>query len=111
MKSEQDQLQMLIQIAHQCSVTTDMLHEWLQEQLIPLRDNQWDDEAIETVRRIRRLTALGVNTPGIEIVLHMRQELLRFSQEMQQAQQRQDELRSRYEREISQLLRQLSLDV
>ena len=103
MMRQTDQLQALIQVAHQCGVSTDLLHEWLQENLIPLRNNEWDDEAIETVKRIRRLTALGVNTAGVEIVLYMREQILRTQQEH-------EALRSRYEREISRLMRQLSID-
>jgi DNA-binding transcriptional MerR regulator len=111
MKSQQDDLQMIIRVAHQCGVTTEALHEWLQEHLIPLRDNQWDDEAIETVRRIRRLSALGINTAGIEVALYMRQQMIQFQQDMLRLQQQHEEMQARYEAQIRQLMKDLSTDL
>src|SRR5258707_6872542 len=111
MKSQQYELQVIIQFDHQCGVTTEALHEWLQERLIPLRDNQWDDEAIETVRRIRRLSALGINLAGIEVALYMRQQMIHFQQELLSVQQQQDEMLARYEAQIRQLMDDLSTEL
>jgi DNA-binding transcriptional MerR regulator len=98
----------LAQAARQCGVSPETLTEWIQEQLIPLHDDQWDDEAIETARRIRRLTALGVNLAGVEIVLYMRQEIMRHQAEAMRFQEEMEQIRTSYEQKLRELMRQLS---
>jgi len=108
MKNQQDELQALIQVAHQCGVSTDALMEWLHEQLIVIEDNRWDEEALETVRRIKRLTTLGLNLPGIEVALYMRQQLIQHQQRMAHLDEEMRQLRRSHEQEIARLMQQIA---
>src|SRR5690242_3339378 len=110
MISQQDELKALMRIANQCGVTTNDLIEWMNEQLIPLHDNQWDDEAIETVQRIKRLMTLGLNVAGIEVVIYMRQQLIHHQEMIQRFETEMRQLRLEHEREIARLMRQLAED-
>ena len=45
----------------------------------PDDDNEglrWEQEAVEEMMRVRRLRALGVNMPGLEVISHMRRRML-----------------------------------
>lgn len=37
---------------------------------------RWEQEAVEELMRVRRLRALGVNMPGLEVISHMRRRML-----------------------------------
>jgi len=108
MKSEQDELQALIQVAHRCGVATDVLVEWVRERLIVVEDNSWDENALEAVRRIKRLTALGLNLPGVEVALYMRQQLIEHQQRMTRLEEEMRELRRLHEQEIARLMQQIA---
>ena len=108
MKSQQDELQALIQVAHQCGVATDALMDWVRERLIIVEDNRWDDEALETVRRIKRLTALGLNLPGVEVALYMRQQLIQHQRQMAHIEEEMRQLRRLHEQEIARLMQQIA---
>ncbi len=41
------------------------------------------EEDVAELRRVRRLTALGVNMPGVEIILHMRRQVLELRTELE----------------------------
>jgi DNA-binding transcriptional MerR regulator len=110
MESQLDELDTLMRVARQCGVSTDMLIEWIREQLITPKE-QWDDETIETVRRIRRLSNLGVNTAGVQMILYMRQQLIQHQAEITRVQQEIDELRQFHEQEIARLMRQFASDL
>src|SRR5712692_11215872 len=108
MKSQQDELQALMQVAHRCGVATDALMEWMRERLVVIEDNRWEDEALETVRRIKRLTALGLNLPGIEVALYMRQQLIYHQQQMARIEEEMRQLRRIHEQEIARLMQQIA---
>src|SRR5258707_15375203 len=110
MISQQDELKTLMRIASQCGVTTNDLIEWVNEALIPLHDNQWDDEAIETVYRIKRLTTLGLNVAGVEVVFTMRQQLIHHQEIINRIEAEMRQLRYEHEQEIARLMRQLAGD-
>src|SRR5258708_12646658 len=107
MKSQQDELQALMQVAHRCGVATDVLMEWMRERLIVVDDNRWDDETVETVRRIKRLTALGLNLPGVEVALYMRQQLIQHQQQMSRIEEEMRQLRRIHEQQIAPLIHQI----
>ena len=111
MESQLNELDTLMRIARQCGVSTDTLIEWVREQLVMPGEQHWDDEAIETVRRIRRLTTLGVNTAGVQMILYMRQQLIQHQAEISRIQQEMDELRRFHEQEIARLMRQLASEL
>jgi DNA-binding transcriptional MerR regulator len=111
MESQLNELDTLMRIARQCGVSADALIEWIREQLVMPGDQQWGDEAIETVRRIRRLTTLGVNTAGVQMILYMRQQLIQHQAEITRIQQEMYELRQLHEQEIARLMRQFASDL
>src|SRR5262249_11426002 len=111
MDSQLDELDTLMRIARQCGVSTDTLIEWVREQLVMPGEQQWDDEAIETVRRIRRLTTLGVNTAGVQMLVYMSRQVIQHQAEVTRIQQEMDELRRFHEQEIARLMRQLSREL
>lgn len=41
------------------------------------------EEDLAELRRVRRLTALGVNMPGVEIILRMRRQVLELRAELE----------------------------
>ena len=111
MENQLDDLETLIRIAHQCGVSTDLLVEWVREQLVASRDHEWDEETVETVRRIRRLTTLGVNTAGVQMILYMRQQVIQHQTELQRIREEMDQLRQLHAQEIARLMRQLATDL
>ena len=108
MKSQQDELQAMMQVAHRCGVATDVLMEWMRERLIVVDDNRWDDETVETVRRIKRLTALGLNLPGVEVALYMRQQLIQHQRQMALIEEEMRQLRRIHEQEMARLMQQIA---
>ena len=98
----------LLSVARQCGVTADALIEWMSESLVVVDDDQWNDEALDTVRRIKRLTTLGINLPGVEVVLMMRQQLIQSQREIQRFEGEMREMRRLHENEIARLTRQLT---
>jgi len=111
MENQQNELDTLIRIARQCGVSTDILIEWIREQLIMPGEQPWDDEALETVRRIRRLTNLGVNVAGVQMILFMRQRVIQHQAEISRIQQEMEQLRQLHEQEIARLMRELSREL
>jgi DNA-binding transcriptional MerR regulator len=99
---------LLVILAEQCGVDVTTLSEWLDEQLIVLSEGALDDEVLERARRIRRLTALGVNLPGVEIILHMRAEILDYQTRLEQLEEEMRRLQRQYEAEIARLMRKFS---
>jgi len=95
-------------LAEQCGVEVTTLSEWLDEGLIVLSEGELDDEVLERARRIRRLTALDVNLPGVEIILHMRTEILDYQTRLGQLEDGIRRLRSQHEAEIARLIRDFS---
>jgi hypothetical protein len=74
------------------SITTAVRRTGLSEELVQecvtreiVTDPLTDEDVIE-LRRIRRLQDLGVNLPGIEIILHMRQQIKALRAELNRAQ-------------------------
>ncbi|MEP7287783.1 MAG: hypothetical protein ABI947_18670 [Chloroflexota bacterium] len=100
---------LLAQIAEQSGVTPEILTEWLHEQVVIVQE--WDEESLETVRRIRRLTSLGVNLEGVEIVLHMRQELLVHQSRVKDLEAEIQHIRDSHVQEIARLMRQFAHDL
>jgi MerR family transcriptional regulator/heat shock protein HspR len=49
----------------------------------PAGDNRWSDRDVDRVLRIRRLVDdLGVNLAGAEVILHMREQVIRLRREL-----------------------------
>lgn len=111
MDNQLNELDTLMRIARQCGVSTDTLIEWIREQLVMPGEQPWDDEAIETVRRIRRLTSLGVNVAGVQMILHMRQQLIQHQAEIRHIQQEMEQIRQLHEQEIARLMRQIAREL
>ena len=111
MDNQRDELDTLMRIARQCGVSTDLLIEWIREQLITPGEQAWDDEALETVRRIRRLTNLGVNVAGVQMILYMRQQLIHHQTEISRIQHEMEQLRQLHEHEIARLMRELASEI
>lgn len=97
-------------VCRECGVPADTLLSWIEEQLIPLTD-EWNDELFDTVRRIRRLTALGVSIPGVDMILHMRRQMIEQQDRIRQFEQEIETLHAAHEREIAGLLRRLSIEL
>ncbi|MGH2543229.1 MAG: hypothetical protein ACRERD_08530 [Candidatus Binatia bacterium] len=108
MSQEYDEMQALIRAAKEAQVEADLLIECLQRRLISLHDSQWNEHAIEEARRVRRMMALGVNLPGIEVIFHMRQRAFRMQQEIQQLHDEMARLQQLHQREINRLLREIT---
>ncbi|HVO42496.1 MAG TPA: MerR family transcriptional regulator [Aggregatilineales bacterium] len=98
----------LVILAEQCGVDVATLSEWLDEQLIVLSDDAIDDEMLERVRRIRRLTTLGVNLPGVEMILYMRTQILDYQTRLGQLETEMRQLQRQYEADIARLMREYS---
>jgi hypothetical protein len=111
MSHDYDAMEALVLAARSARVETSFLLDCLQRQLILLDSGTWDDDAIEAARRARRLRSLGVNMPGIEIIFHMRHQLLQHQREMLRLREEMDALRRNHEREVARLLRQLAHDL
>ena len=111
MDNQLNELDTLMRIARQSGVSTDTLIEWIREQLIMPGEQPWDDEAIETVRRIRRLTNLGVNVAGVQMILYMRQQLIQHQSDIRRIQQEMNQLRQLHEQEVARLIRQFASEL
>jgi DNA-binding transcriptional MerR regulator len=98
----------LTEAANQCGVTVETLREWLDERLIELQDEMWDEQALDMARRIRRLVSLGLNLPGVEVALYMRNQLIRQQEEMRRFREEMEQIRAHHEQRIAHLMRQLS---
>ena len=99
---------LVVILAEQCGVDVVTLSEWLNEQLIVLSEGELNDEVLERARRIRRLTDLSVNLPGVEIILHMRAEILDYQTRIEQLEEAMRQLQHQYEAEIARLMREFS---
>jgi DNA-binding transcriptional MerR regulator len=97
-------------VCRQCGVSAETLLSWVEEQLIPLT-NEWDDEMLDMIRRIRRLTVLGVSVPGVDMILHMRRQLIEQQERIRRFEQEVEQLRLLHEREIVGLMRKLSIEL
>ncbi|HBY93560.1 MAG: hypothetical protein M5U01_01960 [Ardenticatenaceae bacterium] len=111
MSREYDEMEALLRIARDVGIQAQELIECVQRRLIPLKDNRWDDEAVEAARRVRRLRRLGVNLQGIEVIFHMRRQLIRSQLEAQRLQEEMRRAQQIHEWEIARLLRQLARDI
>ncbi len=104
------EFQALFRAARVASIESRLLFEWLQAELVAPSEAGWDEQALETVRRVRRLHDLGLNPEGIEVALHMREEILRLRSEVETLQRRLGELQRSYERELARLLREIAFE-
>lgn len=111
MAHDKEEMRALVYAARQAGVSAEELIEYVQRRIIILRENRWDAEAIETARRVRRLRRLGVNMPGIEVIMHMREQMIRLQRELDRLQEEMRRAREDHEREIARLLRQRALDL
>ena len=64
-------------------LTQEIVQECVRREIVgePLRE-----EDLVKLRRIRRLRELGINMPGIEVILHMRRRILTLQTEMERRQ-------------------------
>lgn len=105
-----DPLAELMRAARATRIESVELLEWIDRRLVPPPGPAWDDEVIERMLRIRRLTRLGINPAGIEVILHMRQTILAFRSEMARLEGELRRLRLEQEREIARLMHDLVPD-
>jgi len=66
--------------ARQCQVSRRTVRRYVRRGLV---DEPLTPEDLVTLRRIRRLTELGVNLAGVEVILHMRRRILELQAEME----------------------------
>lgn len=111
MSREYDEMEALMRVARDVGIQAEELIECVQRRLIPLGDNRWDDETIEAARRVRRLRRLGVNLQGIEVIFHMRQQLILLNSEVERLREEMRRTQQLHEREIARLLRQLAREI
>ena len=79
-------------------LTEEIVHECVERRLV---QEPFTDAELAELRRIRRLQELGLNLPGIEVVLHMRRRILRLQAEMAQLQSTYDsETETRWQRTL-----------
>jgi len=98
----------LMIIAEECGVDPDTLSEWVEERLIILSDDQPDEEILERACQIRRLLPLGVNLAGVEMILHMRGQILDHQTRIRQLEDDLRQLQRQHETEIARLLREFT---
>ncbi|MDQ4078540.1 MAG: hypothetical protein M3220_20150 [Chloroflexota bacterium] len=110
MSQQADEMKALMRAAREARVEVDLLLECVQRRIISI-DRGWDASAIDQARRVRRLMSLGVNLPGIEVIVHMRRRTLQMQREMDRIHQEMERMRRAHEQEITRLLRELSKDV
>lgn len=111
MSREYDEMQALLRTARDVGIQAEELLECVQRRLIPLKENRWDNEAIEAARRVRRLRSLGVNLQGVEVIFHMRRRLIQSHLEIERLQEEMRRAQQLHEREIARLLRQLAREI
>ena len=96
-------------LAEQSGVDAATLSEWLEEELFVLSDDALNIEIVERVQRIRRLTALGVNLPGVETILYMRAEIIDYQTRLGLLGEELRRAKQQYEAEIARMVRELSI--
>ena len=101
--------EIILRLAERCNIPAETVAEWVTEQLIIIQDDRLDDDLIDHVLRIRRLTALGVNLEGVQIILHMRIQIIQHQSERDRIEAEMHQIRRDYEAEIARLMRQISL--
>jgi len=105
---ERDEFQVVMRIAHRAGLGSRLLVQCVERRLLPSRGPDWDREAYAVACRVRRLTSLGVNMQGVEMVLHMRRRILEMQRELAALRAEMEDLHCAQEREIARLMRQLA---
>jgi hypothetical protein len=100
--------EVLVRIARQAGMDNRLLTECIERRLLPTEGEEWEEEAYLVACRIRRLTSLGVNIQGMEVVLHMRRRQLSLQRELDRLRSELTALRRARDREMARLLRELS---
>ena len=108
-ESRADEVAALVRAAREAHVEVHLLVECVERRLVD-PGSGWDDEAIETARRIRRLTTLGVNLSGIEVILHMRRRVLALHEERARRDAELRRARRLYDEEVARLVRERAAD-
>jgi MerR family transcriptional regulator/heat shock protein HspR len=72
------------EVAARCGVHPRTLRQYERLGLVsPAGDRRWSDRDVDRVLRIRRLVDdLGVNLAGAEVILHMREQVIRLRREL-----------------------------
>lgn len=65
----------LVAYARRARVEAWRILEYVERRIVPPPSPAWSEDEVEILRRVRRLSALGVNLAGIEVILHMRSRL------------------------------------
>jgi DNA-binding transcriptional MerR regulator len=97
-------------VCRECGVSVETLISWVNADLFTL-PTEWDEELLDMVRRIRRLTTLGVNVTGVDMILHMRRQLIDQQERIRRFEQEMEQLRIAHEREIGRLMRRLAVEL
>lgn len=105
------EMEALVRAARAARVETDFLLECLRRQIIALENDVWDERAIQAACRARRLAGLGVNMQGLEIIFHMRRQMIMLRQEMAAMEAEMQRARQAHEREVARLLREITRDM
>lgn len=92
------QIMYLREVARICDLNDEFLMEIVEFGLLPntppeLEEGFFSEEDINLLRRIAHLHAeLGVNEPGLEIILRMRSRILQLQQQLEEVQKRRQQI-------------------
>jgi hypothetical protein len=94
----------LFRAAREARIEVGVLIECVERRLVPMPEADWDDEALEVLRRARRMQALGLNLAGVEVALHMRARVRALAEQVARLENELLRSRREHEMEISRLL-------
>jgi DNA-binding transcriptional MerR regulator len=82
----------LKEVADHCGIEVTLIEQLMDHELLPAypeaETDFFTESDIEFLRRVRRLhSTLGVNLEGVEVILNMREEILRLQAEMRRLRQ------------------------
>jgi len=102
-----DEMEAAARAARSARVSVQLLIEFVEREIVS-PPPRWRDEDIETARRARRLTGLGLNMAGIEVALHMRNRMVELRNEIRQKERELRRVQREHDLEIGRLIRALA---
>ncbi len=108
--THEEQFETLLRIARRARLDSHLLIECFERRLLPTEGERWREVAYLVACRVRRLSRLGVNMQGVEVVLNMRRRIVEMQREMASLRMELRRTRLERDRELSRLMRELSED-